>query len=163
MSRSPWALAAASLLTLAIGDGPARAGAVAAAPDLQTIGLYSQPDEAEAQQVSSVETFTDVRPTDWAYQALSTLISRYGCVAGFPDGTFQGGRPLSRYEAAALLNACLDRVSAVTPTPALALARRRPPRSSVSMRRAGRGRRCRRAITWTAITTAIGSPPCARL
>lgn len=114
MSRSPWALAAASLLTLAIGDGPARAGAVAAAPDLQTIGLYSQPDEAEAQQVSSVDTFTDVRPTDWAYQALSTLVSRYGCVAGFPDGTFQGGRPLSRYEAAALLNACLDRVSEVT-------------------------------------------------
>ena len=91
MSRSPWALAAASLLTLAIGDGPARAGAVAAAPDLQTIGLYSQPDGAEAQQVSSVDTFTDVRPTDWAYQALSTLVSRYGCVAGFPDGTFQGG------------------------------------------------------------------------
>lgn len=114
MSRSPWALAAASLLTLAIGDGSARAGAVAAAPDLQTIGFYSQPDEAEAQQVSSVDTFTDVRPTDWAYQALSTLVSRYGCVAGFPDGTFQGGRPLSRYEAAALLNACLDRVSEVT-------------------------------------------------
>jgi len=114
MSRSPWALAAASLLTLAIGDGPARARAVAAAPDLQTIRFYSQPDEAEAQQVSSVDTFTDVRPTDWAYQALSTLVSRYGCVVGFPDGTFQGGRPLSRYEAAALLNACLDRVSEVT-------------------------------------------------
>jgi hypothetical protein len=55
-----------------------------------------------------------VRPTDWAYQALSNLVERYGCVAGYPDGTFKGGRAMTRYEAAALLNACLDRVTEVT-------------------------------------------------
>ena len=35
----------------------------------------------------------------------------YGCIAGYPDGTFKGNRALSRYEFAAGLNACLDRIS----------------------------------------------------
>ncbi|MBM5799640.1 MAG: porin [Cyanobacteria bacterium K_DeepCast_35m_m2_023] len=62
-------------------------------------------------QVTSVSQFSDVRPTDWAYQALSNLVDKFGCVAGYPNGTFKGGNPLSRFEAAALLNACLDRVT----------------------------------------------------
>ena len=66
------------------------------------------------QQVTSVNQFSDVRPTDWAYQALSNLVERYGCVAGYPNGTFGGGKAMTRYEAAALLNACLDRVSETT-------------------------------------------------
>ena len=65
-------------------------------------------------QVTSVSQFSDVRPTDWAYQALSNLIERYGCVAGYPSGTFKGGQAMTRYEAAALLNACLDRVTETT-------------------------------------------------
>jgi hypothetical protein len=65
-------------------------------------------------QVTSINQFSDVRPTDWAYQALANLIERYGCVAGYPDGTFKGRQALTRYEAAALLNACLDRVTEVT-------------------------------------------------
>jgi len=65
-------------------------------------------------QVTSVAQFSDVQPTDWAYQALSNLVERYGCVAGYPDGTFKGKQALSRFEAAALLNACLDRVTEVT-------------------------------------------------
>ncbi|MFM7312339.1 MAG: iron uptake porin [Cyanobium sp.] len=69
---------------------------------------------SSASQVTSVSQFSDVRPTDWAYQALSNLVDRYGCVAGYPNGTFKGGQALTRYEAAALLNACLDRISEVT-------------------------------------------------
>ena len=65
-------------------------------------------------QVTSVSQFSDVRPTDWAYQALSNLVERYGCVAGYPNGTFVGGKAMTRFEAAALLNACLDRVTEVT-------------------------------------------------
>ena len=65
-------------------------------------------------QVTSVAQFSDVQPTDWAYQALSNLVERYGCVAGYPEGTFKGKQALSRFEAAALLNACLDRVTEVT-------------------------------------------------
>ncbi|MCP9927791.1 iron uptake porin, partial [Cyanobium sp. CH-040] len=66
------------------------------------------------EQVTSISQFSDVRPTDWAYQALSNLIERYGCVAGYPDGTYKGQRAMTRFEAAALLNACLDRVTEVT-------------------------------------------------
>ena len=71
-------------------------------------------DAVMVDQVTSVTQFSDVYPTDWAYQALSNLIERYGCVAGYPNGTFRGGRAMSRYEAAALLNACLDRITEVT-------------------------------------------------
>jgi hypothetical protein len=67
-----------------------------------------------AEQVTSVTQFSDVKPTDWAYQALSNLVENYGCVAGYPNGTFAGGKAMTRYEAAALLNACLDRVTEVT-------------------------------------------------
>ena len=65
-------------------------------------------------QVTSITQFSDVYPTDWAYQALSNLIERYGCVAGYPNGTYRGNRAMTRFEAAALLNACLDRVTEVT-------------------------------------------------
>jgi|LauGreDrversion4_2_1035121.scaffolds.fasta_scaffold82330_2 Ni/Co efflux regulator RcnB len=65
-------------------------------------------------QVTSVNQFSDVLPTDWAYQALSNLVEKYGCVAGYPNGKFKGGNAMTRFEAAALLNACLDRVSEVT-------------------------------------------------
>jgi hypothetical protein len=65
-------------------------------------------------QVTSVNQFSDVLPTDWAYQALSNLVEKYGCVAGYPNGKFKGGNAMTRFEAAALLNACLDRITEVT-------------------------------------------------
>ncbi|TCD58842.1 porin [Synechococcus sp. BS56D] len=69
---------------------------------------------ASSEQVTSISQFSDVYPTDWAYQALNNLIERYGCVAGYPNGTYRGNRAMTRFEAAALLNACLDRVTEVT-------------------------------------------------
>ena len=59
-------------------------------------------------QVTSVSQLSDVQPTDWAFQALQSLIERYGCIAGYPDGTFRGHQSMSRYEFAAGLNACLE-------------------------------------------------------
>jgi hypothetical protein len=67
-------------------------------------------------QVTSVSQFSDVQPTDWAFQALQSLVERYGCIAGYPNGTFRGNRALSRYEFAAGLNACLDRVNELIAT-----------------------------------------------
>ena len=84
---------------------------VAQAADLNIAGIS---DYAAEEQVTSVTQFSDVYPTDWAYQALSNLVEQYGCVAGYPNGTFRGNRAMTRYEAAALLNACLDRVTEVT-------------------------------------------------
>jgi hypothetical protein len=63
------------------------------------------------EQVTSVSQLTDVKPTDWAFQALQSLVERYGCIVGYPDKTFRGNRALSRYEFAAGLNACMDRIS----------------------------------------------------
>lgn len=64
----------------------------------------------EIDQVTSVSQLTDVRPTDWAFQALQSLVERYGCIVGYPDKTFRGNRALTRFEFAAGLNACLDKI-----------------------------------------------------
>ena len=63
------------------------------------------------EQVTSVSQLTDVKPTDWAFQALQSLVERYGCIVGYPDRTFRGNRALSRYEFAAGVNACMDRIN----------------------------------------------------
>jgi hypothetical protein len=78
------------------------------------VGAVLWPMTAAAGEVTSLPQFSDVRPSDWAYQALVDLVTRYGCVAGEPDGRWAGGRNLSRFEAAALLGACLDRVTEQT-------------------------------------------------
>ncbi|NCJ06158.1 iron uptake porin [Synechococcales cyanobacterium C] len=65
----------------------------------------------ELSQVTSVSQLSDVQPTDWAFQALQSLVERYGCIAGYPDATFRGNRATTRYELAAALNACLDNIS----------------------------------------------------
>lgn len=88
-------------------------GATAAELNVNDVGRYAT-QSSGPEQISSINQFSDLRPTDWAYQALSNLVERYGCVAGYPNGTLGGGRSMTRFEAAALLNACLDRVTEVT-------------------------------------------------
>lgn len=61
-------------------------------------------------QITNVTQLTDVKPSDWAYEALRSLVERYGCIQGYPDGTFRGNRATSRYEFAAGLNACLNQI-----------------------------------------------------
>ncbi|MDP5339362.1 MAG: iron uptake porin, partial [Nodularia sp. (in: cyanobacteria)] len=67
-------------------------------------------------QITSVSQLSDVQPTDWAFQALQSLVERYGCIAGYPNSTYRGNRALTRYEFAAGLNACLDRVNELIAT-----------------------------------------------
>ncbi len=43
--------------------------------------------------------FSDVKSTDWSYQAV-TKLAQEGVVTGYPDGTFQGEKPITRYEMA---------------------------------------------------------------
>ena len=84
---------------LTLGDG-----------DLLAEPNFSASSDAMA-QMPSASQFTDVSPTDWAYEALQFLISDYECLSGYPDGTFQGDRALTRYEFAAALNLCLAAIS----------------------------------------------------
>jgi len=46
--------------------------------------------------------FSDVTPSDWAYQAVVDL-SEQGVVEGYPDGTFKGERNITRYEMAQII------------------------------------------------------------
>ncbi|ELS04376.1 carbohydrate-selective porin [Xenococcus sp. PCC 7305] len=61
-------------------------------------------------QVTNVNQLRDVSPADWAYEALRSLVDRYGCIVGYPDQTYRGNQALSRYEFAAGLNACLNQI-----------------------------------------------------
>ena len=93
---------------------PVTLGLIAPAVTAAELNLDGVNQYASQEQVTSISQFSDVRPTDWAYQALNNLVERYGCVAGYPNGTYGGGRAMTRFEAAALLNACLDRVTETT-------------------------------------------------
>ncbi len=73
--------------------------------------LSTETPGSEIAQVTSVSQLSDVQPTDWAFQALQSLVERYGCIVGYPDSTYRGNRALTRYEFAAGLNSCLDRVN----------------------------------------------------
>ncbi|MEH1828923.1 MAG: iron uptake porin [Nostoc sp.] len=75
----------------------------------------SQPSDKLA-QVTSVSQLSDVQPTDWAFQALQSLVERYGCIAGYPNQTYRGNRAMTRYEFAAGLNACLERINELIAT-----------------------------------------------
>ncbi|NET04825.1 MAG: iron uptake porin [Symploca sp. SIO2B6] len=75
----------------------------------QPLNLISYSDKW-INQVTNVSQLRDVQPGDWAYEALRSLVERYGCIAGYPDGTFKGNRSLTRYEFAAGLNACLEQI-----------------------------------------------------
>ncbi|MEB3120274.1 MAG: iron uptake porin [Snowella sp.] len=59
-------------------------------------------------QLTDVNQLRDVEPTAWAYEALKSLVERYGCIVGYPDRTFRGNRALSRWEFASGLNACMN-------------------------------------------------------
>jgi Carbohydrate-selective porin, OprB family/S-layer homology domain len=61
-------------------------------------------------QQTSVSELSDIKPTDWAYQALRSLMERYGVITGYKDDTFRGNNPVTRDEFAAGLAATLDKV-----------------------------------------------------
>jgi hypothetical protein len=67
-------------------------------------------------QVTGVSQLRDVSPGDWAYEALRNLVERYGCMAGYPEGSYRGNRTLTRSEFAASLNACLNSLKEMTAT-----------------------------------------------
>ena len=77
---------------------------------LKQIERYGQEGQNNLGQITNVNQLQDVSPTDWAYEALRSLVDRYGCISGFPNQTYRGNQPLSRYEFAAGLNSCLNQI-----------------------------------------------------
>ncbi|MBE9191695.1 iron uptake porin [Gloeocapsopsis crepidinum LEGE 06123] len=93
---------------------PATAPEATSVESLDELNRYSNEGRGNVNsvaQVTSVSQLSDVQPTDWAFQALQSLVERYGVIAGYPDGTYRGNRAMTRYEFAAGLNAALDRVN----------------------------------------------------
>ncbi len=56
--------------------------------------------------------FADVPTSSWAYADVESLAAD-GIVVGYPDGTFKGDRPLTRYEMAAVVARALSYVRAI--------------------------------------------------
>ena len=74
------------------------------------VGEATNVEDDTMSQVTNVNQLRDVSPADWAYEALRSLVDRYGCIAGYPNQTYRGNQSLSRYEFAAGLNACLNQI-----------------------------------------------------
>lgn len=127
-SRFSWSLLLTTGISLASTSHATKATAseIISSPTEQNRSILTTPSVSQIEQslessglpinhlsnqVTSVSQLSDVRPTDWAFQALQSLVERYGCIAGYPDRTYRGNRALTRYEFAAGLNACLDRVN----------------------------------------------------
>ena len=53
---------------------------------------------------------TDVSPSHWAAPAIGQLTQNYACLSGYPDNTFRGEQPITRYEFATALDACLSQI-----------------------------------------------------
>ena len=77
-------------------------------PQVTIPGTVPAVEKDTMSQVTNVSELRDVEPSAWAYEALKSLVERYGCIVGYPDRTFRGNRPLTRWEFAAGLNACLN-------------------------------------------------------
>ncbi len=103
----------ASAIVLGALSVPTAASAV---PETDLLNSLERYDNTGMSQLNNVNQLRDVSPRDWAYNALRNLVERYGCIAGYPDGTFRGNRALTRYEFAAALNACLQAVEQIAGT-----------------------------------------------
>ena len=56
--------------------------------------------------------FADVPANHWAYAAIASLAAD-GLIEGYPDGSFKGDRPLTRYEMAAIVARVVARIQAL--------------------------------------------------
>ncbi|MEH1782299.1 MAG: iron uptake porin [Nostoc sp.] len=116
MTKRFWNLLKVSPVVLAAAFFTANSALAAEVNDTNVSQLSEAQESNNIDQVTSVSQFSDVQPTDWAFQALQSLVERYGCIAGYPNSTYRGNRALTRYEFAAGLNACLDRVNELIAT-----------------------------------------------
>jgi hypothetical protein len=66
--------------------------------DAPVPGMTGPQIDAQAQ----LDALKDIPPNSWAYQSIVELVND-GIVVGYPDGTFKGERPLTRHEAAIIV------------------------------------------------------------
>ncbi len=61
-------------------------------------------------QAADKKMYTDVPLNHWAYKAVEELTEK-GLIIGYPNGTFRGNKPLTRYSFAMIVSRMLDRYS----------------------------------------------------
>lgn len=66
---------------------------------------------SKAESYSNVSQILDVSHQDWAFMALQSIVNRYNCLTGYPNLNYRGDRNLTRYEFAAAIRACSDRLN----------------------------------------------------
>jgi porin len=62
-------------------------------------------------EVLSVSQLSDVKPTDWAFQALQSLTKRYQCISS--NSSYSGKAILTRYEFAAGIQSCVNKLDEI--------------------------------------------------
>ncbi len=80
----------------------------AAELNINDVATYSPNRSKKNVRINTNTQFSDVVPGDWAYTALTNISESYGCVDSTYSRSLQNGQALTRYEAAALLNSCLE-------------------------------------------------------
>jgi len=79
---------------------------VASAPNASAATTTTSTAAADVAQAGPL---SDVPLNSWAYDAVDQL-AKDGIIKGYPDGTFKGNRPMTRYEAAVLAYRAVDTI-----------------------------------------------------
>jgi hypothetical protein len=115
MYNKLWKVLLASPAVLGMGVA---SSAVAATEATGLAALEANETSVQLAQVSTIDELRDVAPTDWAFQALRSLVEDYACIEGdLGTQLYRGSQFMTRYEFAAGLNKCLDSIRNILGNP----------------------------------------------
>ena len=62
---------------------------------------FAQAARQKDSTVVAVDELTDLKGDEWAYKSVQDLVEKYDVLEGYPDGTYKGKKPSTRFELAA--------------------------------------------------------------
>jgi hypothetical protein len=89
----------------------ATSAAPVAAQSTDSTTANAAADSTTSADLAQGGPLSDVPANSWAYDAVNQLV-KDGLIIGYPDGTFKGNRPMTRYEAAVLTYRAVDKIEA---------------------------------------------------
>lgn len=110
ISQTVGALAIMGILSTSVASAD-QATTVAATTPATTASQTSPVAPDASSDVAQAGPLSDVPLNSWAYDAVNQL-AKDGIIKGYPDGTFKGARPMTRYEAAVLAYRAVDMLEA---------------------------------------------------
>ena len=110
ISQTVGALAILGILSTSVASAD-QATTVAATTPATTASSTSPVAPDASSDVAQAGPLSDVPLNSWAYDAVNQL-AKDGIIKGYPDGTFKGNRPMTRYEAAVLAYRAVDMLEA---------------------------------------------------